>query len=131
MRLAVPGVLLALCLACGPAPKARDADYYVPGAVPEGGPQPWEKGTPRPTAIPTPKPTPAAAAAAPASAPAALTPAELKAKVLALMREGVDQDLILAFLSRQAVSGRLSVDDILDWKKAGIADEVIKAAAAR
>lgn len=135
--------LVLLCAACGPTPPPADARDFVPEALPPSGPQPWQKGTPKPTASPTPRPaapaavpapTPAPAAAVPAPTPAAeqaLTPAELKAKVLALVREGVDQDLILAYVARQRLSGKLTVDDILDWKRAGIADEVIKAAAAR
>ena len=139
MKPVMVAALVLLCLACGPTPPPPDARDFVPEAIPPGGPQPWEKGTKKPTATPTSKPTalptagpvPAATPAAPLSADVALTAGELKAKVLALMREGVGQDLILAYVSRQTLSGKMTVDDILDWKQAGIADAVIKAAAAR
>ena len=106
MKAAMVAGLFLLCVACGPAPPP-DARDFVPEAIPPGGPQPWEKGAKK------------------------LTVGELKAKVLALMREGVDQDLILAYVSRQRLSGKMTVDDILDWNRAGISEEVIKAAAAR
>lgn len=133
MKSVMVAALVLFCAACGPTPPPADARDFVPEALPQGGPQPWQKGTPRPTATPTPRPpAPAAAAAAATPTPEqALTPAELKVKVLALMREGVDQDLILTYVSRQKPSGKLTVDDVLDWKRAGIADEVIKAAASR
>lgn len=137
MKPVMVAALVLLCLACGPAPPP-DARDFVPEAIPPGGPQPWEKGTKKPTkptttatALPTAAPVPAATPAAPLSADVALTAGELKAKVLAWMREGVSEDLILAYVSRQTLSGKMTVDDILDWKQAGIADAVIKAAAAR
>jgi hypothetical protein len=110
MKPVMVAALALLCLACGPTLPPPDARDFVPEAIPAGGPQPWEKGT---------------------KTTGALTAGELKAKILALMREGVGQDLILAYVSRQRLSGKMTVDDILDWNRAGIADAVIKAAAAR
>ena len=63
--------------------------------------------------------------------PPVLTAQELKAKVLALMKEGVGTDVILTYVQGQRLKAKLTAEDILDWKRDGIADEVIKAAAAR
>jgi hypothetical protein len=133
MKWILVAALVLLCAACGPTPPPADARDFEPAALPPSGPQPWQKGTPKPTPSPTPRPQPPAAAVPVPNRTAeeALTPAELKAKVLALMREGVDQDLVLTFVTRQKLSGKLTVDDILDWKRAGISDEVVKAAAAK
>jgi hypothetical protein len=145
MKSATVSALLLLCLACGPTPPPPDAREFVPEAIPPGGPQPWERGTKRPTATrtatltatPTATPTakPAEAAPAPPASEKApeisLTPAELKTRILELMRQGMDQDLIVTYVSRQRLASRLTVDDILAWKQAGIADEIIKAAAAQ
>jgi hypothetical protein len=54
--------------------------------------------------------------------------AELKAKVLALMKQGVGTDLIVSFVRARRVSPPLTAEEILDWKKAGIAEDVIRAA---
>ena len=79
---------------------------------------------------------PSASAAPPAPEPAAearggLAPSELKEKVLVLMREGVGADVIVAFVKSRRFVGSLSAEEILDWKKAGIAEPVIQAALAQ
>ena len=141
MKSVTIAALVLLCAACGPTPPPPDAREFVPEAIPPGGPQPWERGTPKPTATPTPRfahaasmptapPTARAVESQPTVAPSEMTPAELKGKVLDLMRQGLDRDLILAYVSRQRLSSKLTVDDVLEWKRAGISDEVIKAAAA-
>jgi hypothetical protein len=56
------------------------------------------------------------------------TTAELKRKVLDLMREGVSSDIIARYVKSQRLVTPLSAAEILDWKKSGIADEVVKAA---
>ncbi len=151
MKSIAVAALILVCASCGPASPPPDAREFVPEAIPTGGPQPWEKGKKTPTLTPTPKPappvpapsaTPAPAPLPPAKTPEVasssakaseerLTPAELKSKILDLMRQGLDRDLIVTYVSRQRLSFRLTVDDILDWTRAGIDDEVIKAAAAR
>lgn len=75
---------------------------------------------------------PAAAAAPPAApAPAAgLASSELKSKVLVLMREGVGTDVIVAYVKSNRLSSALTAEEILDWKKSGIAEPVIEAALA-
>jgi hypothetical protein len=62
---------------------------------------------------------------------AALSPAELKTKILAMMQEKVASEVILAFVRGQAVTRRLSAEEIIDWTRSGIPDAVIQSAAAR
>jgi len=59
-------------------------------------------------------------------APAEST-AALKAKVLALVQEGVGDDVIAAYVRSRRPSPPLSAEEILEWKKAGISDAVIRA----
>jgi hypothetical protein len=93
----------------------------------------WElkKKTPEATAAvrSAPTPTPAVAPApAPARAAVATTGiAELKVKILALQKEGVGTDVIVSFVRANRPAAPLSADEIIDWKKAGIPDEVIRA----
>jgi hypothetical protein len=77
----------------------------------------------------------APAASAPTSAPApavaargGIAPSALKEKVLVLMREGVGTDVIVAFVESNRISSALTAEEILDWKKSGIAEPVIQAA---
>src|SRR5262245_36785188 len=79
-----------------------------------------------------------AAAAAPASAPppsssaaAGLTTSELKSKILDLMHESVSTDVIVAYVKSRRVASALTADEIIDWKKSGIAESVIEAAIAQ
>lgn len=76
-------------------------------------------------------PATSAASAAPAPAVAArggIAPSELKAKILVLMREGVGNDVIVAFAKSNRLSSALTAEEILDWKASGIAEPVIQAA---
>lgn len=90
----------------------------------------WElkRKTPEATAavrpVPTPTPAPAPARAAVATAGAA----ELKVKVLALQKEGVGTDVIVSYVRANRPAAPLTAEEIIDWKKAGISDEVIRAA---
>ena len=99
---------------------------------------------PRKTATPPPAPTaPAPAAAvppAPAPAPAPVSvsapaaagsAADVEAKILAMMHEGVSVDVILAWLSTLRSRPALSADDVIAWKKAGIDERVILAVLGR
>jgi hypothetical protein len=64
----------------------------------------------------------------PVTEAAAISSAELKAKVLDLMKESLGTDVIASYVRTKRLAPALTADEILDWKKAGIADEVIKAA---
>jgi hypothetical protein len=88
---------------------------------------------------PTPAPGAAGAASAPApapvrtpaaavgSAPAPRDAAALKTRVLDLMHEGIGTDVIVSFVRANRPSPSLTADEIIDWKKSGIPDEVIRA----
>jgi hypothetical protein len=100
----------------------------------------WPLGEPgRKTAASAPASAPAAApataapAAAPASAavPSGLSAAELKAKLLALMQEGVGADVLVAYVKSRRVAAPLTAEEIVEWKRAGIAEPVIEAAIAQ
>jgi hypothetical protein len=54
--------------------------------------------------------------------------ADLKARVLRMMGEGISSDVIAAWLKSVKVSPPLSDEEILDWKRSGISQEIIKAA---
>ena len=84
-------------------------------------------GKPR---APEPVPAAAASAAAPtAERPAGgLTPAEMKEKLVALQKEGFTEDLLVAFVRQTRLSAPLTADDMLDWKRAGLPQPVVKAA---
>ncbi len=81
------------------------------------------------------KPAPAApaapVAAAPAPAPATSAPArdaaELKAQVLALMQEGVGADVVRLYVRSHPLAAPLTADEIIDWKRSGIAETIIEA----
>jgi hypothetical protein len=78
-------------------------------------------------------PAPSAPAAAPPpSAPAATArAAEFKSKILSMMDAGVGVDVIAAWVESQAERPPLSADDVIDWKKSGIDEKVIRAALVR
>jgi hypothetical protein len=79
-------------------------------------------------------PKKAPSAEAPPAAPRAgapLPPAELKTKVLAMMQEHVAPEVILAFVRGQALTRRLTAEEIIDWTRAGVPDAVIQSAASR
>ncbi|HEY7114213.1 MAG TPA: hypothetical protein VIA45_14885 [Thermoanaerobaculia bacterium] len=88
-------------------------------------------------AAPASGPSPAAAApapSAPASAPAAPIlsgAADMEAKIVAMMHEGVSVDVILAWVSTQKSRPALSAEDVIAWKKAGIDERVILAVLGR
>lgn len=101
---------------------------------------PWGREKTKTASTAAPASTPSASSPAPAAAPSAasapasvsgIAPSELKAKILVLMREGVGADVIVAYVKTKPVSAALSAEEILDWKKSGIADAVIEAALAQ
>ena len=90
----------------------------------------WElkKKTPAATAAPPPAaPAASVAPATPAPRPAAvaggISATALKAKVLELQHEGV----VVSYVRANRPSAALTADEIIDWKKSGIPDEVIRA----
>ena len=87
-----------------------------------------KKPTPVPAAavaaVPPPTPAPAATAATNPVAPGADA---LKTQILDLMREGIGTDVIRSFVRTHPLSAPLSAAEIIDWKKAGIPDNVIDA----
>ena len=58
----------------------------------------------------------------------AMSPEEMKAKVQDLMKAGVATDIIVGYVTSRHISRPLAAEEILDWKKSGIQDEVIRAA---
>ncbi len=53
--------------------------------------------------------------------------AQLKSKILAMMHEDVGTDVIVAYVKGEHLKEKLSSNDIIDWKKAGIDEKVIEA----
>lgn len=88
---------------------------------PEAGLFVWTLNKKEPSA-----PTPAAAPAA-AALPSPEGAAVLKARVLALVQEGVGGDVIAAYVRSHRPSPPLSAEEILEWKRSGISDAVIRA----
>jgi hypothetical protein len=54
--------------------------------------------------------------------------AQLKSKILAMMREGIGTDVIVAYVKGERLKQKLTSDDVIDWKKSGIDEKVIQAA---
>lgn len=67
------------------------------------------------------------AAPSPASAPPNAASETLKTKVLSLMRERVGSDVILAYVRANRLAAPLTAEEIVEWKRAGISDEAIRA----
>ena len=120
------------------APDAlRDLEQQAASAPPPAGPlftwklQPASPAPPPAAAsAPPPAPAPAHAAASPAPAPPPHAPAalaDLESKILAMMKEGVGIDVIVSWIKSNHAAQRMSSDDVIAWKKAGIDDRVIQA----
>jgi len=75
------------------------------------------------------KPVAASAAAAPSTPP--VSPADLLTDLVKLKKQGFTTDLLVDYVNQKTLSSTLSADDLVAWKKAGMPDEVIKAALAR
>ena len=73
-------------------------------------------------------PPPPPSATAQAVAPRA---SEFKAKILSMMEAGVGVEVIVAWVASQPERPPLSADDVIDWKKSGIDEKVIRAALVR
>ncbi|HSS44852.1 MAG TPA: hypothetical protein VLO07_05870, partial [Thermoanaerobaculia bacterium] len=59
------------------------------------------------------------------------TTAQVKSEILAMMREEVGTDVIAAYVRGQRLKAKLTAEEIIDWKKSGIAEAVIQAAVSR
>src|ERR1700730_13471717 len=92
----------------------------------------WPFGSKKTKPAPARASTAAPAAVAPtppvAAARGGIAPSELEAKILVLMREGIGNDVIVAFVKGKSLSSALTAEEILEWKKSGIAEPVIEAA---
>lgn len=58
----------------------------------------------------------------------AVSPQEVKGKVLEMMKAGVSEETIASYVRGTKLPRPLNAEEILDWKKAGIAEQVIRAA---
>jgi len=57
----------------------------------------------------------------------AISAGDLKGKILMLMKEGVAEGVIESYARTHQLAGPLSAEEIVDWKRSGIAESVIKA----
>jgi len=101
----------------------KSAPTVAPAATPSAAAVPVSPAPPGTAPAPSP-------AASPSSA-AGLSTLELKAKIVALMQEGVGTDVIVAYVRSRRVAAPLSAEEIVDWKRSGIAEPVIEAAIAQ
>ncbi len=53
---------------------------------------------------------------------------QMKAKILEMMKAGVGTEVIVAYVKGEKLKTKLTSNEIIDWKKAGIDDKVIQAA---
>lgn len=58
----------------------------------------------------------------------AVSPQEVKARVLEMIKAGVGEETIASYVRGTKLPRPLNAEEILDWKKAGIAEQVIRAA---
>jgi len=66
-----------------------------------------------------------------ATAGPAVSPDDLLAELVKLQKQGFTAALLVDFVEQKTLSRALSADDVVAWKKAGMPEEVIKAALAR
>jgi hypothetical protein len=115
-----PGPIFSLKFkkkSAAPAPAAPSA-ASTPASVPAAAPAPATAPAP---AAPPPPP----------AAPAGVGATELQKKVLSMMDAGVGVDVIAAWVASLPSRPTLSADDVIEWKKSGIDEKVIRAALAR
>lgn len=78
------------------------------------------------------KPSPASSAGSAAvKSDGAVTPESLLAELVKLKGQGFKTDLLVDFVKQKSLSRSLSADDLAQWKKAGMPEEVISAALSR
>ena len=63
-----------------------------------------------------------------AAPPILIEPDALLSDLTRLLAGGVTEDVLVAYIEQRKLSRPLSVDEILQWKNAGIPDAAIKAA---
>jgi len=68
------------------------------------------------------------ASVAPASEGQGISPDDLLAELVKLKKQGFTADLLVDYVRKKNLSGPLTADDMVEWKNAGIPQEVIKAA---
>jgi hypothetical protein len=76
---------------------------------------------------------PAMAATPPVAtqAPEAIPPSQLLTELLDLQKQGFGTDLLVQYVNQKTLSAEMTAKDMGAWKKAGLSQEVIKAALAR
>jgi hypothetical protein len=62
------------------------------------------------------------------AAPGAIEPAAMLADLTRLKAGGVADDVLVGYVEQRKLARALTVDEILQWKNAGIPDAAIKAA---
>ncbi len=72
-----------------------------------------------------------AAPAAATQAPEGIPPSQLLAELLDLQKQGFGTDLLVQYVNQKTLSAEMTAKDMGAWKKAGLPQEVIKAALAR
>ncbi len=74
-----------------------------------------------------------AATATASSAPAAarMTPDELLAELVKLKKQGFSTELLVDYVNQKSLTGGLTADDMVKWKKEGMPQDVIQAALKR
>lgn len=60
-----------------------------------------------------------------------MTPDEMLAELVKLKKQGFDTGLLVGFVNQKSLTGSLTADDMVKWKKEGIPQEVIQAALKR
>jgi hypothetical protein len=94
----------------------------------------WLAANPEPAPAPVAKapaaaaPHPARGAAKLAKDSAAKTPAQLLAEVTKLRRQQLGTSLLVDYVSRQTIASAFSANDLVQWKKAGVPEQVMAAA---
>jgi hypothetical protein len=71
------------------------------------------------------------ASTAPAAAAPGVSPDDLLAELVKLKKQGFTADLLVDYVNGKNLSSTLTADDMVEWKNAGMPQEVIKAALAR
>ena len=74
---------------------------------------------------------PAAAAASTAAPAEGISPSQLLTELLDLQKQGFGTDVLVRYVNQKTLSAEMTAKDLGQWKKAGMPQEVIKAALAR
>lgn len=111
----------------GPDERAAICNEVLSGALRQALAQalPSIKPEAKAPAVHDPAPVPAVAVV---PAPAPIEPAVLFADLMRLKSGGVSDDVLVAYVEQKKLARPLSVDEILQWKNAGLPDAAIKVA---